>query len=112
MSTESDRDFTIPSMPVPAGTAVSVIIELRLRENSTSSVKGHADAEIRLGPLGSINILGYSIYCVEAKPPVVLPPAQKGERRSFPHVKLTGKLRELVESAILQEYDAAIAEVG
>jgi hypothetical protein len=88
---------------------ISVAVDLRRRESPTSAVKAHADVEIRFGSSGSVNILGFSIYHVDGKPPVVLPPAQKGERKSFPHVRLTGKVGAMVASAILREYESAMA---
>lgn len=97
------------SRPDPQDQNISVVVEIRRRESSTSPVKAHADAEIRAGGLGSLHILGFSVYHVDGKAPVVLPPAQKGERRSFPHVKLTGKLRVMVEAAILREYASVMA---
>jgi hypothetical protein len=91
------------------GQLLDLIVELRRRDASTSKIKAHADVEIRFGSLGSILIFGFSVFEPDGKPPVVLPPAQKGERKSFPHVKLSGKVKSQIESAILREYQGSDA---
>lgn len=92
----------------PQGQNISVAVDLRRRENPTSAVKAHADVEIKIGNFGSIHVLGFSVFHQDGKSPIVLPPAAKGERRSFPHVKLTGQLRARVESAVLREYEEVV----
>ncbi|MEO5925709.1 MAG: hypothetical protein ABIR70_17965 [Bryobacteraceae bacterium] len=85
------------------GQTIQVIVDLRRRDNTTSRIKAHADVEVRIDSLGSINVFGFSVFEPEGKPLIVLPPAHKGERKSFPHVKLTGKVKSMIESAILRE---------
>jgi hypothetical protein len=81
-----------------------VTVDLRRRTDARSKVLAHADVEIHFGALGVIHIFGFSVFETDSGSLVVLPPAQKGERRSFPHVKLRGSIRELIESAILAEF--------
>src|SRR5262249_20663041 len=84
--------------------SVHVTVDLRRHENTLSRIRAHADVEIRINGFGSIQIFGFSIFEPDGKPLVVLRPAQKGEKKSLPHLKLLGKVKTIIESTILREY--------
>ena|SRR5207245_4540149 len=85
--------------------ADSVTVELRLSAKADSKVKAYADVTIPLGDDGTITALGYSILDHGDRPARVMAPARKGKQAWFDTVQLSGRIRSLVENAVLSEYE-------
>ena len=85
----------------------SITVELRLAVNQSSpKVKAFADVTLPLGELGLIKLCGFSVVQgAENTPPRVVPPARKGEQRYFDIVFLIGKIRNVIDTAVLTEYE-------
>jgi hypothetical protein len=75
-----------------------------LSANPDSKVKAFADVTIPLGDDGTITVLGFSVLDDDGRPARVMSPARKGKQTWFDTVQLTGKIRLLVETAVLDEY--------
>jgi hypothetical protein len=83
-----------------------ISVELRLSpKQGSSNVKAFADVGIPLGDCGAVNILGCSVLEMANKPPRVMMPARKGQKTWFDIVELAGKIRSMVEAAVLAEYE-------
>ena len=84
----------------------SITVELRLAANPSSpKVKAFADVTLPFGELGLLKLCGFSVVQgAENTPPRVVPPARKGEQRYFDIVFLIGKIRHVVDDAVLAEY--------
>jgi len=95
--------------PAQDSSAVSTSVDMRIQEKSGSKVRAYADLDVRIGSLGSVRILGVSVYQPGEGPPVVLMPAHRGTHKSFPHVQLMGRIRKIVEGAVLREYESTIS---
>src|SRR5437899_6334501 len=83
--------------------ADSVTVELRLSAKADSKVKAYADVTIPLGDDGTITALGYSILDHGDRPARVMAPARKGKQAWFDTVQLSGRIRSLVENAVLRD---------
>jgi DNA-binding cell septation regulator SpoVG len=83
----------------------SLTIALRLSVRPDSKVKAFADVTIPLGEDGTITALGFSVLESDGRPPRVMAPARKGNQAWFDTVQLTGRIRSLVETAVLNEYE-------
>src|ERR1700694_3739842 len=83
----------------------SVAVELRLSTKPDSKVKAFADVTIPLGDDGTVTALGFSVLASDGRPPRVMAPARKGKQAWFNTVELTGKIRQIVETAVLAEYE-------
>ena len=83
----------------------SVTVELRLSTKADAKVKAFADVTIPLGDDGTITMLGFSVLEVDGRPPRLLTPARKGKETWFSTVELTGKIRSIVETAVMAEYE-------
>ena len=68
-------------------------------------VKAYADVIIPLGDEGTVTVLGCPVLETDGRPPRVMLPARKGNPRWFDTVRLTGKIRQVVEAAVLDEYE-------
>ncbi len=86
--------------------AITVVV--RLSGKVESKVKAHADVTIPLGDDGTITILGFCVLDSDSRPPRVMPPGRKGSTTWFRTVDLTGKVRIVVEEAVLSEYGRQI----
>jgi len=82
----------------------SVTVELRLSTKTDSKVKAFADVTIPLGDDGTVTVLGFSILDGDGRPARVMAPARKGKQAWFDTVQLSGKIRHLVDEAVLAEY--------
>ena len=84
----------------------SITVELRLAANASSpKIKAFADVTLPLDELGLLKLCGFSVVQgAENTPPRVVPPARKGEQRYFDIVLLIGKIRKVVDDAVLAEY--------
>jgi hypothetical protein len=49
-------------------------------------------------------VLGFTVLESDGRPPRVMPPARKGKQAWFDTVLLTGRIRQDVEAAVLDEY--------
>jgi DNA-binding cell septation regulator SpoVG len=78
--------------------------DVRLVSNAQSKVLAHASVTLAFGADGQLVVDGFSVLD-NGKGPWVAPPARKGDRRFFPVVTLTGKVRADVEHAILAEFE-------
>jgi len=83
----------------------SVTVELRLSTKPDSKVKAFADVTLPLGDDGTITVLGFSVLEIDGRPPRVMAPARKGKQAWFDTVQLNGRIRTLVETAVLAEYE-------
>jgi hypothetical protein len=83
----------------------SISVELRLSTKSESKVKAFADVTIPLGNEGTVTLLGCSVLDGDGRPPRVMAPARKGKQTWFDVVLLTGRIRQLVEAAVLEQYE-------
>jgi hypothetical protein len=83
----------------------SVTVEMRLSAKLDSKVKAFADVTIPLGDEGTITVLGFSVLESDGRPPRVMPPARKGAKAWFDTVQLTGRIRQLVETTVLDQYE-------
>jgi hypothetical protein len=90
----------------------SISIDLRLSTKSDSKVKGFGDVTIPLGDDGTITVLGFSVLESDGRPARVMAPARKGKQAWFDTVVLTGRIRSLVEAAILTEYERHKSELA
>jgi DNA-binding cell septation regulator SpoVG len=82
----------------------SVTVELRMSAKTESNVKAFADVTISLGDDGIVALLGCSVLEIDGRPQRILMPARKGKQTWFDIVELTGKIRSIVEAAVLAEY--------
>ena len=83
----------------------SVTVDLRLSTKPDSKVKAFGDATIQLGDDGTITVLGFSVLESQGRPARVMAPARKGKQAWFDTVQLSGRIRTLVEAAVLAEYE-------
>ena len=90
----------------------SVTVDLRLSGKPDSKVKAFADVTIPLGDDGTITVLGFSILDADARPPRLMAPARKGKQAWFDIVELSGRIRLLVETAVLEEYERRAKSSG
>ena len=92
----------------------AITVELRLAANSSSpKLKAFADVTLPLDELGLLKLCGFSVVqAAENTPPRVVPPARKGEYRYFDIVFLIGKIRQVVDSAVLAEYERQLGAEG
>jgi len=80
-----------------------ITVELKLVE--LGKVKAFADVTIPLGADGVLKVSGFQIIQADEQPVRVVPPARKGKYRYFDTISLTGKIRPLVDEAVLREYE-------
>ena len=85
--------------------ADSLTVDVRLSNKAESKLKAFADVTVPLGSDGVIKISGFSVIQADSQPPRVVPPARKGEFRYFDTVALIGKIRSIVDEAVLTEYE-------
>jgi DNA-binding cell septation regulator SpoVG len=83
----------------------SVTVEMRLSAKPDSKVKAFADVTIPLGDDGTITVLGFSVLESDGRPARMMPPARKGKQTWFDTVQLSGRIRQLVETAVLDQYE-------
>ncbi len=86
-----------------------IAVELRLTDRAADSkIKALADVTIPLGADGVIRISGFAVLQWEAGSPTrVALPARKGQTRYFETVVPMGKVRSLIEQAVMAEYARA-----
>jgi len=94
--------------------ADAITVELRLAGSTSSpKLKAFADVTLPLGELGLLKLCGFSVVQgMENTPPRVVPPARKGEHRYFEIVLLIGKIRKVVDDAVLAEYTRQLGTEG
>ena len=86
----------------------AITVDLRLSTKFDSKVKAFADVTIPLGDDGTVTVLGFSVLDSDERPARVMAPARKGKQAWFDVVHLTGKIHQLVEMAILEQYKAKV----
>jgi DNA-binding cell septation regulator SpoVG len=84
--------------------AEDIAVEVRLSSKLDQKVKAFADVTFPLGGDGVVKVFGFSIIVTDGSLPRVVPPARKGTQRYFEIVALVGKVRSIVDAAILSEY--------
>lgn len=84
---------------------VSLAAEGRLHSDPGSKVQAFIDLTLYFRPGGSLTVYGCTVLQENGKPPVVLLPGRKGDRRSFPTVAATGEIRRIIEQAVLKEFE-------
>lgn len=83
-----------------------ISVDVRLAGLTQSEkTKAFADVTIPLGADGVIKISGFSVIQSPGGSPRVAPPARKGKFRYFETIALIGKIRNMVDAAILAEYE-------
>ncbi|MGC2698419.1 MAG: hypothetical protein WA738_21735 [Candidatus Angelobacter sp.] len=80
-----------------------IAVEVRLSAKEGQKAKAFADVTIPLGGDGVVKLLGFSIFETG-----VAPPGRKGTKKYFETVALIGKIRSVVDTAILAEYQRLI----
>jgi DNA-binding cell septation regulator SpoVG len=83
----------------------SIAVDLRLSTKMDSKVKAFADVTISVGDDGTVTMLGFSVLDGEGRPPRVMAPARKGKQAWFDTIQLNGKIRHLIEDAVLAQYE-------
>jgi len=89
----------------------SISVALRLSTKSESKVKAFADVTIPLGDDGTVTIFGFSVLDGDGRPARPMPPARKGQKTWFDTVQLTGRIHQLVDEAVLQQYERMTSEL-
>jgi DNA-binding cell septation regulator SpoVG len=92
--------------------ADSIVVDLRPSSKSDSKIKAFADVTVPLGDDGTITMLGFSVLEKDGRPARVMVPARKGRQTWFNIVELNGKVRNVVEEAVLTEYERHKSELG
>jgi hypothetical protein len=82
-----------------------ITVEVRRSSKQDSKIGAFADVTIPFGTDGVVTIFGFSILNSDSRPPRVMAPARKGAKAWFDVVELTGKVRQLVEGAVLARYE-------
>ncbi len=85
--------------------ASNISVEVRISTKIDSKLKAFADVTIPLGSDGVIKVSGFSVIQRDSEPARVVPPARKGEFRYFDTVALIGKIRSIVDEAVMAEYE-------
>lgn len=83
----------------------NITVEMRLSQKQDSKIKAFADVTISLGDDGTVTVLGFSVLEGDGRPARVMPPARKGKQAWFDTVQLSGRIRALVEEAVLAAYE-------
>lgn len=86
-------------------TAADIVVDLRPADSGKGKAKAFADVTIPLGADGMMKIQGFSVFQRDGEPMRVAPPARKGSSRYFETVSLIGKVRSVVDAAILAEFE-------
>ena len=81
-----------------------IAVEVRMSAKQDHKVKAFADVTFPFGADGVVKVFGFSIIETEGSQPRVVPPARKGTQRYFETVALIGKVRSIVDTAVLAEY--------
>ncbi len=90
-----------------------ISVDMRLARPEGGKTRAFADVTIPLGSDGVIRLSGFSVIQPDGQSPRVAPPARKGKQRYFEIVALIGRIRSMVDAAILTEYDRqAKSQVG
>ncbi len=85
-----------------------VSVDLKFFNKPGSSLRAFADITLPLNGDGFVKLCGFSIIQSDTEPPRIAPPSRKGGERYFDTVMLIGKVRGVVQEAILNEYKRAI----
>jgi DNA-binding cell septation regulator SpoVG len=85
-----------------------ISVDLKMFEKPGSKLKAFADVTLPFEGDGFVKLCGFSIIQADAEQPRIAPPARKGGERYFDTVMLIGKVRAVVQDAILDEYKRAI----
>jgi len=86
----------------------SITVDLRLSTRADGKVKAFGDATIALGDDGTLTICGFSILHTDGRPIRVMSPARKGKQSWFPIVEAAGRIRSLIDAAMLAEYERQV----
>src|SRR5215469_3929233 len=105
-----DDAFRIIKSEVFGMNTNGISVELRLSGKSDSKVKAFADVTIALGDNGTVTVLGFSVLDGDGRPPRVMAPARKGKQAWFDTVQLSGRIRHLIDEAVLAEYDKKVTK--
>jgi DNA-binding cell septation regulator SpoVG len=89
----------------------AISIQMRLSARPDSKVRAFADVTIPLGDDGTVTVLGFSVLEGDGRPARVMAPARKGQKAWFDTVQLTGKIRQVVDEAVLKDYERMKAEL-
>jgi len=79
-----------------------ISVDLRLA-NGDGKTRAFADVTLPLGEPGLLKLSGFSVIDTGSELRVV-PPARKGKSKYFEVVSLIGKIRRMVDDAVLAEY--------
>src|SRR5205814_7739337 len=88
-----------------------ITVEARLSSKQDGKVKSFADVTLPFGSHGVVTLFGFSVLEADGRPARVMAPARKGKQAWFDVVELKGKIRQLVESAILAKYEQLTKEM-
>lgn len=89
----------------------TISVALRLSNKTHGKVRAFADVTVPLGDEGTVTIFGFSVLDGDGRPARMMVPARKGQAKWFDIVQLTGRIHQLVETAILREYERMSSEL-
>ena len=87
-----------------------ITVNIRLQER-LGAIKAFADVMLQSGDDGWLRIDGFSIGQHPEKPASVVPPGNKGNRIMFDVIVLKGKIARSINTAVLDQYNAALARL-
>ncbi|MGB6876220.1 MAG: hypothetical protein WBD87_09320 [Candidatus Acidiferrales bacterium] len=88
---------------------MEIFADVRIAAESNGKAVAHGSITLAFGEDGQLTIDGFSVL-KNGTGFWVAPPARKGEKKYFPVVALTGKVRADVERAILAEFERQRSE--
>lgn len=86
-----------------------ISVSVRIVDKSDSKVKAHADVGLAID--GFLEISGFAVIQSEGGLRVV-PPSRKGKDRYFDMVAIRGKIKGVIEEAVLGEYRRVLKAHG
>jgi hypothetical protein len=92
--------------------AEDVSVDLKFFEKPGSKLKAFADVTLPIGADGFVKLCGFSIMQADTEQPRIAPPARRSGERYYDNVMLIGKVRAIVQEAILDEYNRAVDSQG
>jgi DNA-binding cell septation regulator SpoVG len=88
--------------------AESISVDLRIVEKVGSKVKAFANVVLPLGEEGAVTLLGFSLIEAAHGEMWVASPSRKSGERYFDTLVLIGRVRALINEAVLNEYNRVL----
>jgi DNA-binding cell septation regulator SpoVG len=77
-----------------------------------SKLRAYADVTISFGLDGMIKTCGFSIFENNSGTLGVRTPSRRGDRKFFDVVTLSGRIRGMIEAAVVTEYKRVVSEAS